>query len=406
MTGTVKLDPTEIEQGFEQYRRELTAYCYRMLGSAFEADDAVQETLVRAWRSIDTFEGRSSLRSWLYRIASNVCFDQLKGRKRRAMPMDITELGQLRGPVAAPTEESMWIGPIPDDSVVPMHADPAEQAVVRESVRIAFVAALQHLPARQRAVLILREVLKWRANEVAELLDTTVVSVNSALQRARATLSEQNITSFDAPQKFDAEQQELLARYVDAFERFDMDALVLLLHEDATMSMPPYPLWLQDGTSSRRGTSVPASGARVRSCVRSRSTARPASRSGGVSPDGGYNAWASTCSTSQTGRSRRSTSSSTPTSSRGSACRSTSTPDASTTGSTSDRPHSANRSATRPQPSRNAIDIPIWRAASWRRANRSRSSASSGPDISTMTRFGVGMSCTLDLTGRPAKTHR
>src|SRR5258705_13811949 len=151
MTGTTSLDPAVAELGFEQHRAELTAFCYRMLGSAFEADDAVQETLVRAWRSSDTFEGRASLRSWLYRIASNVCFDQLKGRKRRAMPMDITELGHADGVVAPPTEESMWIGPIPDGSVVPMHADPAEQAVVRESVRIAFVAALQHLPARQRA---------------------------------------------------------------------------------------------------------------------------------------------------------------------------------------------------------------------------------------------------------------
>jgi RNA polymerase sigma-70 factor, ECF subfamily len=291
MTGTVKLDPTEIERGFEQYRRELTAYCYRMLGSAFEADDAVQETLVRAWRSSDTFEGRASLRSWLYRIASNVCFDQLKGRKRRAMPMDITELGSSSAPVAAPTEDSMWIGPIPDDSVVPMHADPAEQAVVRESVRIAFVAALQHLPARQRAVLILREVLKWRANEVAELLDTTVVSVNSALQRARTTLAEQNITSFDAPQKFDPEQQELLARYVDAFERFDMDALVLLLREDATMSMPPYPLWLRGRDEFKAWNLGPGIGCKGSILRPIEINGTPGFAQYRVSPDGGYHAW-------------------------------------------------------------------------------------------------------------------
>jgi RNA polymerase sigma-70 factor (ECF subfamily) len=291
MTGTVKLDPTDVERGFDQYRGELTGYCYRMLGSAFEADDAVQETLIRAWRSIDTFEGRASLRSWLYRIASNVCFDQLKGRKRRAMPMDLTEVGSADGPVVARTDESMWITPIPDGSVVPPNADPAEQAVVRESVRIAFVAALQHLPARQRAVLILREVLKWHANEVAELLDTTVVSVNSALQRARATLAERNVTSFDAPQKFDPEQQALLARYVDAFERFDMDTLVRLLRDDFTMSMPPYPLWLRGPDQFRAFNLGPGIG-----CKGSKLAPIDVNGTAGfaqwrTSPDGGYDAW-------------------------------------------------------------------------------------------------------------------
>ena len=149
MTGTAKLDPA-IELEFEQYRKELTAYCYRMLGSAFEADDAVQETLVRAWRSFDRFEGRAALRSWLYRIASNVCFDMLKGRKRRAMPIDLMPVGSARGPVEPPTAESMWIGPIPDGRIMPAEGDPAEEAVTRESVRLAFVTALQHLPPRQR----------------------------------------------------------------------------------------------------------------------------------------------------------------------------------------------------------------------------------------------------------------
>ena len=292
MTSTAKLDPADVERGFEQYRGELTGYCYRMLGSAFEADDAVQETLIRAWRSIDTFEGRASLRSWLYRIASNVCFDQLKGRKRRAMPIDVTEVGSADAHVAPPTEESMWISPIPDGSVVPLNADPAEAAVVRESVRIAFVAALQYLPARQRAVLILREVLKWRANEVAELLDTTVVSVNSALQRARATLAERDITSFDAPQKFDPEQQELLTRYVDAFERFDMDTLVGLLRDDFTMSMPPYPLWLRGPDQFRAWNLGPGIG-----CEGSKLEPIEVNGTAGfaqwrANPDGGYDAWA------------------------------------------------------------------------------------------------------------------
>src|SRR6187200_2036158 len=190
--------PADIESALEQYRSELTAYCYRMLGSAFEAEDAVQETLVRAWRSFDQFEGRSAVRSWLYRIASNVCFDMLKGRRRRALPMDLMDVGRADAPVPQPTSESMWVGPIPDSRVLSVSGeDPALEAETRESVRLAFVAALQHLPPRQRAVLILREVLKWKASEVAELLDTTVVSVNSALQRARSTLAENNVAESD-----------------------------------------------------------------------------------------------------------------------------------------------------------------------------------------------------------------
>jgi RNA polymerase sigma-70 factor (ECF subfamily) len=229
----------------EQHRRELTAYCYRMLGSGFEADDAVQETMVRAWRSQDDFEGRSSLRSWLYRIATNVCLDMLRGRKRRATPIDMGPSsppdGSLLGPMLP---ESMWVLPIADDRVLPADADPAELAIERESVRLAFVAALQHLPARQRAVLILREVLRWQATEVAELLDTSVASVNSALQRARATLAATQLAP--APkQPMDAGQQALLERFVDAFERYDITQLVTLLHEDVVQTMPPFALWLE-----------------------------------------------------------------------------------------------------------------------------------------------------------------
>jgi RNA polymerase sigma-70 factor, ECF subfamily len=221
----------------EEYRRELTAHCYRMLGSPFEAEDAVQETLLRAWRNIDRFEGRSTLRSWLYRIATNVCLDMLQGRERRARPMD---LGPAREPVSENLNalpEVTWIQPVPDSLV----ADPADAVVSRETIRLAFVAALQHLPPRQRAVLILCEVLRWKASEVAELLDASVASVNSALQRARATLEASDLTpetSFEEPDR------ELLERYVQAFERYDLEALTSLIHEDATQSMPPYDLWL------------------------------------------------------------------------------------------------------------------------------------------------------------------
>jgi RNA polymerase sigma-70 factor (ECF subfamily) len=242
--GPIAAPSPSVADRLEQYRVELTAYCYRMLGSA-EAEDAVQETFIRAWRAFDRFEGRSALRSWLYRIATNVCFDMLEGQKRRARPMDL-------GPAQAPIVESLnslpeatWIEPMPDGRIVP-EGDPAEVAVARETVRLAFVAALQHLPPKQRAVLILCEVLRWRAAEVAELLETSPASVNSALQRARATLEARSLaatTAAPAP-SVDAGDAELLARYVDAFERYDMDALTALIHEDATQSMPPYDMWL------------------------------------------------------------------------------------------------------------------------------------------------------------------
>jgi RNA polymerase sigma-70 factor, ECF subfamily len=241
---TVKPDPAELGDRLEQHRAELTAYCYRMLGSPFEAEDAVQDAFIRAWRSFNRFEGRAALRSWLYRIATNVCFDMLSGRERRARPMD---LGPAREPSAANLNalpEVTWIEPIPDGLVAPPEGDPAEVAVARETVRLAFVAALQHLPPRQRAVLILCEVLRWKATEVAELLETTVASVNSALQRARATLEARDVSVAETPASVDTADAELLARYVDAFERYDMDALTSLIHEDATQSMPPYDMWL------------------------------------------------------------------------------------------------------------------------------------------------------------------
>ena len=228
----------QLETRIEPYRRELTGYCYRMLASPFEAEDAVQETMLRAWRGLERFEGRSALRSWLYKIATNVCLDMLNTRSRRARPMDL-------GPASAPLAENLntlseatWIQPIPDDALV---SDPAELALTRETVRLAFIAALQHLPARQRAALILCEVLNWKASEVAELLDTSVASVNSALQRARAQIS---ASESEPVGVLEESQRALLARYVQAFEAYDVQALTKLIQEDATQSMPPYDMWL------------------------------------------------------------------------------------------------------------------------------------------------------------------
>ncbi|MGC0418836.1 sigma-70 family RNA polymerase sigma factor [Embleya sp. AB8] len=246
MSDPVATDGADVvEVHFEPFRVELTGYCYRMLGSAFEAEDAVQDTMVRAWKSFDRFEGRSSVRSWLYRIATNVCLDSLNGRERRARPMDLSSPVPASSALTPARPEATWIEPIPDGRVVPSVADPAELAVARESVRLAFVAALQYLPPRQRAVLILREVLAWKASEVAELLGSSVASVNSALQRARAALAEHEVIATDPARPLDREQQALLTRYVDAFERYDLDSLTALLREDATLSMPPYELWLR-----------------------------------------------------------------------------------------------------------------------------------------------------------------
>jgi RNA polymerase sigma-70 factor (ECF subfamily) len=249
------LGRADIETQFESHRAELTAYCYRMLGSGFEAEDAVQETLIRAWRGIDRFEGRSTLRAWLYSIATNVCLNMLKGAQRRARPMDLgpaSPSDALLGPTLA---ERTWVGPIPDRRVLPADGDPAELAIARESIRLAFVAALQLLPPRQRVVLILRDVLRWSATDVAELLETSVVSVKSALQRARTTLAASNVAGPDlwtpaAP--MDGEHQTLLELYVDAVERWDIDALVALLHKDATLTMPPHALWLQGRANIHR----------------------------------------------------------------------------------------------------------------------------------------------------------
>jgi RNA polymerase sigma-70 factor (ECF subfamily) len=233
-----------LDRALEQYRRELTGYCYRMLGSSHEAEDAVQDTLLRAWRSFDTFEGRSSLRSWLYRIATNVCTTMLQGRRRRALPMDLEAPSSPGAALGVPLVDSAWIQPIPDRLLLRPEGDPADVAVARDTLRLAFVAALQHLPSRQRAVLILRDVLKWKAAEVAELLETSVIAVNGLLRRARATLASSDLTA-PGPSRRTPHEEELLGRYVKAFERLDTDAIVTLLRDDAVFSMPPYTFWLQ-----------------------------------------------------------------------------------------------------------------------------------------------------------------
>jgi RNA polymerase sigma-70 factor (ECF subfamily) len=237
-------DSPALENELESYRRELTGYCYRMLGSGFEAEDAVQETFVRAWRNFDSFEGRSSLRSWLYRIATNVCLDMVQGPQRRARPMDLGPSSTADTQLGAPLTESTWIMPIADSAVLPEGGDPAELATQRETLRLAFVAALQHLPPRQRAVLILREVLRWQASEVAGLLGMTVASVNSALQRARATIDQLDLDASGSAQ-LTGDEGDLLAKYVDYFEHYDIEKLVSLIAEDAEFSMPPFDLWLR-----------------------------------------------------------------------------------------------------------------------------------------------------------------
>jgi RNA polymerase sigma-70 factor (ECF subfamily) len=255
----VPLAQDTIVARLEELRVELTGYAYRMLGSAFEAEDAVQETLTRAWRSRERFDpDRASLRSWAYAIATNVCLDMLRSGQRRARAMDLGPASRAGADLGAPLPETAWVQPVPDGRV--LAGDPAEVAARRETIRLAFVAALQHLPPRQRAVLILRDVLCWSADEVARLLGTTVASVNSALQRSRAKLPA-------ATQPPAAEvERDLLARYCDAFERYDVETLVALLREDATMSMPPFRWWLSGRAEIRTALLAaghPCEGARL-----------------------------------------------------------------------------------------------------------------------------------------------
>ena len=274
----------------EAHRAVLTGHCYRMLGSAADAEDAVQETIVRAWKSLDRFEGRSSLRTWLHRIATNVCLDTLSDSSRRARPMEEGPSGSVDHPLEA-RDRTHWLEPIADARVLPSDANPFELAVLRQSIRLAFVAALQSLPPKQRAALLLTEVVGWSAAEVAEALDTSVASVNSALQRGRATLEARKIKMSE--EALTKEQQELLDRYVEAFERYDVDELVSLLREDATFSMPPYALWLQGHAPVRDWLVGPGCGCRGSRLIPVKANGSPAFAQyrRGEAP-GTYAAWA------------------------------------------------------------------------------------------------------------------
>lgn len=276
ISGVTAAVPAQLEQ----YRRELSGYCYRMLGSPFDAEDAVQDTFVRAWQGLDRFEGRAALRSWLYRIATNVSLDMLGSRQRRARPMDLGPSGEPIAENLNHLPEATWIEPLPD---------PADVAIARESVRLAFVAALQHLPPRQRATLILCDVLRWPAAEVAELLETSVTSVNSSLQRARAALAKARLGS-KQPGEID---QSLLQDYVAAFEAYDFEKLTSLIHEEAVQSMPPYDLWLKgrdDVFAWWVGPGVGCKGSRVVPA----GSANGSPAFGQYKPDGagGYEPWA------------------------------------------------------------------------------------------------------------------
>jgi RNA polymerase sigma-70 factor, ECF subfamily len=300
-------------EDYERVQRELTGYCYRMLGSLFDAEDAVQETMIRAWRGIERFEGRSAVRTWLHRIATNVCIDMLRGRSRRAVPMDLGPAISARsGDIGAQLPEHEWVLPAPDGRILADTMDPAQLAADRESVRLAFIAALQRLPARQRAVLILREVLSFSAAETAELLDTTVASTNSALQRARAAMAvipgqearyredgqdgqdrqDGDPTGMRNVDPDDPEQKELLEGYVDAFERYDMERLTALLREDALQSMPPWPIWLYGAdeiVAWMLGNGIECRGSRL---LPFRANGSPAFAQYRPDGKGGYTPWA------------------------------------------------------------------------------------------------------------------
>jgi len=286
---TTAAAPLTVED-LEPHRRELTGYCYRMLGSGSEADDAVQETMVRAWRSADRFEGRSSVRTWLFRIASNVCIDMGRSAQRRSLPMD---LGPVRTPDAAHLAdvlgEDRWITPVADEHVIDPDGDPAQVAVQRDTIRLAFVAALQRLPARQRAALVLCEVLAWPVRDVAELLDTSVPAVNSALQRARATLA---AVPAGPTAPLTATQCELLSRFVDAFERYDMDALADLLHLDVVQSMPPYAMWLRGRDDVLTWWAGPGAGCAGSRLLAGWANGCPAFAQYRRDPAGGHSPWA------------------------------------------------------------------------------------------------------------------
>ena len=275
----------------EAHRPALAGHCYRMLGSVVDADDAAQETMIRAWKSLDRFDGRAALRTWLYRIATNVCLDELANRKRRERPMEAGSPSSGAPPpdalVQRPREH--WIEPIADARAIPSDADPSERAILRQSIRLAFVAALQNLAPKQRAVLLLMEVLGWSAAEVAETLDTSVASVNSALQRARATLAHRHQSD---PAALSASQEQMLQRYIEAFERYDIDQLATLLREDAILSMPPYALWIKGPEAIRTWMLGMGCGCRGSRLVPTAACGSPAFGQYRPNPEGGYKPWA------------------------------------------------------------------------------------------------------------------
>ena len=273
----------------EAHRSSLTGHCYRMLGSASDAEDAVQETFVRAWRGLERFEGRASMKTWLHRIATNVCLDALSDDTRRRMrPIEEWPAGTVDSPLEA-LDRTHWLEPVPEAHVLPAEGDPFEIAALRQSIRLAFVSALQHLPAKQRAALLLSEVLGWSAAEIADCLETSVASVNSALQRARATLASRNVP---VPSELTGDQLEVVDRYVDAFEKYDVDALVGLLRDDVTMSMPPYTLWLRGAESIRGWLHGPGSICRGSKLVPIKASAAPSFGHYHLTADGVYQAWA------------------------------------------------------------------------------------------------------------------
>jgi RNA polymerase sigma-70 factor (ECF subfamily) len=278
----------------EQHRARLTGHCYRMLGSVVDADEAVQETLIRAWRGLARFDGRSQLQTWLHRIATHVCLDLLADRARRERPIEAGEPGSVTDALVE-RPRLHWLEPVPDAAVLPAEADPAELLVLKESIRLAFVAALQHLAPKQRAVLLFTDVMGWSVTEVAEALDTSVPAVNSALQRARATLASRHVTSAEAANanpSLDPARTELLQRYVDAFERYDVPELTSLLCEDATLSMPPYALWLRGPEVIAAWLTGRGCGCRGSRLVPTAANGLPAFGQYRPSPGGGHAAWA------------------------------------------------------------------------------------------------------------------
>ena len=283
-----------IENELEAHRKALTGYCYRMIGSGAEAEDAVQETMVRAWKSVDKLQERGALKAWLYRIANNVCLDMLQSAQRRATPMDMGPSSNADAPLGNQLLDSAYVRPIADAKVLDEGGDPAALTAEKESLRLAFVAALQHLPAKQRAVLILREVLRWQASEVAELLDTSVASVNSALQRARATIEDLQLEETDTSAAVEGtdDEKRLLEDYVKAFEAYDMSALVGLLKDDAAFSMPPWPLWVQGPEAIiafMQGTGSKCEGSKV---IVTRANGGPAFGIYNPTEDGEFVGWA------------------------------------------------------------------------------------------------------------------